>query len=195
METIMDGLHRSSARRLFEGFVADVTDDLVRTGYLMTWDLAEAEDLVQETLLRVARRWPRVRAMEHPRAYARKILVNLVIDGSRGRARRQEELGVEGDAVGDTEDEQAAVMLRGIDLASEFRWALGTLARQQRVVIVLRYWEDLSEAEVADVLGCSVGTVKSTAWRGLARLRAVLAAASSSKSTISTASHERGTAS
>jgi DNA-directed RNA polymerase specialized sigma24 family protein len=60
----------------FDRFVADSSDALLRTAYLIVWDLTEAEDLVQECLLTVARRWPRVRRMEHPRAYARRVLVN-----------------------------------------------------------------------------------------------------------------------
>ena len=62
----------------FDQFVAAYVDDLLRTAYLIVWDEGEAEDLVQECLLKVARRWPRIRRMEQPRAYARRILVNLV---------------------------------------------------------------------------------------------------------------------
>ena len=76
----------------FDQFVATHVDDLLRTAYLIVWDEAEAEDLVQECLLKVARRWPRIRRMEQPRAYARRILVNLALDGARGRARRRREL-------------------------------------------------------------------------------------------------------
>jgi predicted RNA polymerase sigma factor len=81
----MHWLRAGGPQRDFERFVTDSTGRLLRSAYLMTSDLAEAEDLVQETLLRVARRWPRVRAMEHPAAYARRILVNLVIDGAGTR--------------------------------------------------------------------------------------------------------------
>ena len=76
----------------FDQFVAAHVDDLLRTAYLIVWDEGEAEDLVQECLLKVARRWPRIRRMEQPRAYARRILVNLALDGARGRARRRSEL-------------------------------------------------------------------------------------------------------
>jgi RNA polymerase sigma-70 factor (sigma-E family) len=171
----MDWLTEGVARRQFESFAAGVTDGLVRTGYLMTGDLAETEDLVQETLLRVARRWRRVRTMDHPAAYARRILVNLVIDGHERRRRRADELDSAGDADDGGTDESAARALRVIDARSEFRLALSALTPRQRAVVVLRYWEDLSEAQVAEVLDCSVGTVKSTASRGVARLRQVLA--------------------
>src|SRR5581483_10263515 len=76
----------------FDRFVADSTDALLRTAYLIVWDLGEAEDLVQETLFQVARRWPRVRRMEHPTAYARQILVNRALSGSGRRTRRRQEL-------------------------------------------------------------------------------------------------------
>src|SRR5581483_4513520 len=78
----------------FDRFVADSTDALLRTAYLIVWDLGEAEDLVQETLFEVARRWPRVRRMERPIAYARRILVNRALGGSARRARRRQELTV-----------------------------------------------------------------------------------------------------
>ena len=71
----------------FDRFVADSTDTLLRTAYLIVWDLGEAEDLVQETLFEVARRWPRVRRMERPIAYARRILVNRALSGSARRTR------------------------------------------------------------------------------------------------------------
>jgi RNA polymerase sigma-70 factor (sigma-E family) len=172
----MDQMVGKAGRRRFDRFVDEVTDDLVRTGYLMTWDLDETEDLVQETLLRVARRWARVESMDHPTAYARRILVNLVIDGQTRRRRLRHELAVDADGVSDRPaDTGAGGGQDGIDDAAEFRWALATLPRRQRVVIVLRYWEDLPEAEVAEILGCSRGTVKSTASRGMARLRLLLA--------------------
>src|SRR5690348_17833462 len=76
----------------FDQFVAAHVDDLLRTAYLIVWDEGEAEDLVQECLLKVARRWPRVRRMEQPKAYARRIVVNLALDDARRRARRRHEL-------------------------------------------------------------------------------------------------------
>jgi len=170
----MDWMKGGTARRQFERLVADVTDDLVRTGYLMTWDLFETEDLVQEALLRVARRWNRVRSMDHPAAYARRILVNLVIDGREGRSRRNTELDWNEELIDAFVDDAAARALLEIDGASEFRSALAELPRRMRAVIVLRYWQDLPEVEVAELLGCSIGTVKSTASRGIARLREVM---------------------
>ncbi len=163
---------RGRARMDFERFVASCADDLLSTGYLIVGDVAEAEDLVQETLLRVARRWPRVRRMEHQKAYARRILVNLAVDDAKRRSRRRRELEPPLGAPADARaDEAAAGAFGRLDTRAALLGALGTLAPRQRAVIVLRYFEDLSEAQVAQTLGCSVGTVKSTASRGLSRLR------------------------
>jgi RNA polymerase sigma factor (sigma-70 family) len=138
----------------------------------MTWSLEETEDIVQETLLRVSQRWDDVSKMEHPAAYARRILVNLVIDGQGPRIRRKDELSA---ANPEAVDEAAARAFQNIELVSELGWALGLLSRRQRAMVVMRYWLDLPEAEVADTLGCSVGTVKATTSRAVARLRELLA--------------------
>ncbi len=161
------------SRHEFERFVAECSDPLLHTAYLIAWDLAEAEDLVQECLLTVARRWPRVRRMDHPRAYARRVLVNLALDGRGRRSQRRRELGGPLDApeLQAAEDRRIA----GVEARRDLVDALATLPPRQRAVLVLRYFEDLSEAQVATILGCSVGTVKSTASRGLARLQAALA--------------------
>jgi RNA polymerase sigma-70 factor (sigma-E family) len=154
-------------RAEFEKFVADSADGLTRTAYLIVWDLQEAEDLVQETLLQVARRWPRVRRMDRPVAYARRILVNLALAGAECRSRRRHELT----------GEPAADRLAHVEDANghdELLGALAALPPRQRAVLVLRYFLDLPEAEVAAALKCSLGTVKSTASRGLARLEQTL---------------------
>jgi RNA polymerase sigma-70 factor (sigma-E family) len=153
----------------FDQFVATHVDDLLRTAYLIVWDEAEAEDLVQECLLKVARRWPRVRRMVQPRAYARRILVHLALDGARGRARRRSELEPDVGASPSTVDPLPAFGTR-----VELLEALGELPARQRAVLVLRYFNDLTEVQVAEVLGCAPGTVKSSASRGLERLREAL---------------------
>ena len=84
---------RAPVRQEFDRFVAEAGDGLLRAAYLITWDLADAEDLVQECLFKVARRWPRVRRMEHPAAYARTVLVHLALDDGKQRSRRRAELG------------------------------------------------------------------------------------------------------
>ena len=153
----------------FDNFVAAHVDDLLRTAYLIVWDEGEAEDLVQECLLKVARRWPRVRRMEQPHAYARRILVNLALDGARRRAQHRREL-----EAGDATSLWAVDPLQALETRAELLQALAQLHERQRAVLVLRYFNDLTEAQVADVLGCSPGTVKSSASRGLARLREAL---------------------
>jgi len=147
----------------FDTFVAASTDSLMRTAYLIVGDLQEAEDLVQETLLKVAGRWHRVRRMEHPAAYARRILVNRALDDAGRRSRRRRELT--GEALPDRHEETV-----GFDEHDELLRALAGLPPRQRTAIVLRYFLDLPEAEVAAAMKCSLGTVKSTAARGLARL-------------------------
>ncbi|HEY7430097.1 MAG TPA: SigE family RNA polymerase sigma factor [Streptosporangiaceae bacterium] len=164
----------AASKRRFEAFVAGSADTLFRTAELMTGDTGAAEDLVQETFIRVARRWHRVESMDHPLAYARRIVINLVLDGASRRSRQRAELEPPGGQRMEAADESAARALRGVDDQAEFRWALAQLAPRERAVLVLRYWADLPVAEVAEILGCSTGTVKSTASRGAARLAKVL---------------------
>jgi RNA polymerase sigma-70 factor (sigma-E family) len=154
------------ARHDFDRFVADNIDELVRTAYLMVWDRAEAEDLVQETLLKVAKRWPKVSRMDFPVAFARRVLVNLVLDTKPKRSRRHAELTAVAPA------ERATPV--SVDTHDDLYAALSALPSRQRAVIVLRYFLDLREVDVAAALGCSLGTVKSTASRGLAQLEQTL---------------------
>jgi RNA polymerase sigma-70 factor (sigma-E family) len=151
----------------FDRFVVEVNAGLLRTAYLIVGDLQEAEDLVQETLFKVARRWPKVSRMDHPVAYARRILVNLALRGSSKRSRRRAELS-------ETRTADPAAPAAPLDRHDELHAALAALPPRQRAVLVLRYFLDLPEAEVAATLQCSLGTVKSTASRGLARLEQAL---------------------
>jgi RNA polymerase sigma-70 factor (sigma-E family) len=160
-------------RRQFEAFIADATDGLFRTGHLMTGDAGAAEDLVQETFIRIARRWDRVRVMDHPVAYARRVLVNLAVTEAERRSRQRAELTPQPTGF-ESADQAAARALSEVEDRAEFRWALATLPPRERAVLVLRYWADLPTAEVAAILGCSTGTVKSSASRGAARLARVL---------------------
>lgn len=151
----------------FDRFVAANADGLLRTAYLIVGDRDEAEDLVQETLFRVARRWPKVTRMDHPAAYGRRILVNLALRGRPKRSRRRAELSAT--RLGDP-----AAPAASPETHDELHAALAALPPRQRAVLVLRYFLDLPEAEVAAALQCSLGTVKSTASRGLARLEQTL---------------------
>lgn len=119
-------------------------------------------------MLRVARKWPRVRDMEHPGAYARTVMLSLVIDDGTKRSRRNVELvAIETPAA---HGDRGAT----VDSRADLIRALAELPARQRAVLVLRYFADLPEAEVATALGCSVGTVKSSASRALERLRQTL---------------------
>ncbi len=166
---------RGAPRSEFDAFVADATPRLLRIAYLFTWNIADAEDLVQESLARVARHWLRVRKMEHPFAYARQILSNLAVRGSHRRTREVVGLergdGSEQDFGLRIEDPRAEHVLEQVDARAELTWMLAALPRRQRTVLVLRYFADLSEQEIAEQLGWPVGTVKSTAARGLVRLQ------------------------
>jgi RNA polymerase sigma-70 factor (sigma-E family) len=178
----MEWARNTTANREFERFAAEVSDSLLRTSFLMTGNAKDAEDLVQEALLKVARRWSRVRSMDHPTAYARRILINLVLRDAERRTRQRTELQPYEGAV-ETADEKAAGALREVDDLAEFRWALTQLPARQRAVLVLRYWADLPVAEVADTLGCTEATVTSTASRAAARLAEVLTHAKPSATT------------
>jgi RNA polymerase sigma-70 factor (sigma-E family) len=166
------GRRGDRVRYEFDEFVAGSARDLLRTAYLIVWDEPAAEDLVQECLFEVARRWPRVRTMEYPLAYARRILVNRALAGGRRRGRQRAELDGLGPLDGEElADEDAELAFGSVETISDLVDAVQTLAPLQRTVLGLRYFDDLSEAQVAEILGCSVGTVKSTTWRALARLR------------------------
>jgi RNA polymerase sigma-70 factor (sigma-E family) len=141
---------------------------LVRFGYGLTGDLGLAEDLAQTALTRACASWPRVRRADDPDAYIRKIMINS--NRSRFRGRRVAEHltdslpeSLSGAPAGDpagARDDRAELMA-----------ALMSLPDGQRAVVVLRYWLDLTEAQTAASLGCSVGNVKSQASRALAKLR------------------------
>ena len=175
LKGVSGSVRRERRRGEFERFVAGHADELLRTAYLVVGDLAEAEDLVQESLLRVARRWPRVSGMDHPIAYARRVVINLALDGAKRRSRQRQELESKDDPrLEHRPDESSTSAIAAVDAQAELLDALDTLPPRQRAMLVLRYFEDLSEAQVADVLCCSLGTVKSTTSRGLARLRQTL---------------------
>jgi RNA polymerase sigma-70 factor (sigma-E family) len=157
----------------FRDFAAAARPRLVRTAYLLCGDPHEAHDLVQVTLMRVHRRWRSIERTDQPQAYARRVLVNLAASFWRRRLRAPllalTALGESGEP--GHPDGSAALADR-----QELWDAVMTLPPRTRAVLVLRYFEDMSEAETAAALQCSVGSVKSQASRGLARLREVLTA-------------------
>jgi RNA polymerase sigma-70 factor (sigma-E family) len=160
----------AAGERAFAEFVQDKSMALFRTAYLIAGDAHHAEDLLQSALERAYRRWRRIGAMDHPEAYVRRIVVNLATDRWRGR-RYVTELPLDEEVVG---GQHAVDPTTLVDLRHGLSAALRRLPVAMRTVLVLRYWEGLPEAEVAAELGCSVGSVKSQASRGLARLRGLV---------------------
>lgn len=160
------------AEAAFDDFVAATASRLLRTAVFLVYDRHLAEDLLQVTYERVARRWARIlRGGHQPEAYARKVLVNLAIDDRDRRRRRRD---VPAGAAGDLERLAGAGHAHDAG-GTPLDDVLATLPVKQRAVVVLRYWCDLSEHEIAEVLGISRGTVKSHAARAMAALRRQLA--------------------
>lgn len=153
--------------RAFEEFAAESGAELLRIAILLTPDPHTAEDVYQETLQRLAARWSRV---DNPKAFCRRVMHNIVVDQLRARARRPHELRLFDS--GEKSDPRSADPHNSVEWRPSLRAALDSLTVQQRTVLVLRYFDDRSEAEVADLLGISVGTVKSTTSRAIAHLRA-----------------------
>lgn len=153
------------ARADFDAFVGARSSALLRTAYLLTRDHALAEDLLQTALTKAWFAWRRIDG--DPEAYVRRILVNTYATWWRRRwngERATDELPEPASGGRPTAHDRS-------DTTHDLWTALGRLPRRQRAVVVLRYVEDLSEAETARVLGCSVGNVKSQASRALAKLR------------------------
>jgi RNA polymerase sigma-70 factor (sigma-E family) len=153
----------------FEDFVRARSSSLLRTAFLLTGqNQAEAEDLLQIALERAYRHWRRISGLEQPELYVRRVLVNASADRRRRLARRPE-LPLPAVPEGPvTSDPVAAVADRDFLLR-----ALAKLPPRQRAVLVLRYFDDMSESQTAQMLGCSLSTVKTQSARGLARLREV----------------------
>lgn len=150
----------------FVEFVAERGTALMRTAQLMCGGSRhDAEDALQTALEKAYRHWHRLDADTDPEPYVRRILVNLLISRAR-RWNILREIHMARPPDVPTSAQTQQVELRGA-LIEELK----LLGPRQRAVLVLRYWEDLSEIETAEMLGCSVGTVKSQASRGLARLR------------------------
>ena len=153
------------SREAFREYVAGRSPALLRTAYLLTGHRGDAEDLLQTALAKTYLAWDRIRDREALDGYVRRVMVNT--QTSRWRRRRIEEYPT--DALPEPRAERDATD----DLAlHDALWtALAALPKRQRAMVVLRYYEDLTEAETAEALGVSVGTVKSTTSRALQKLR------------------------
>jgi RNA polymerase sigma-70 factor (sigma-E family) len=146
----------------FDGFVAARSQSLLRTAYLLTGDWGQAEDLLQTALAKSWFAWRRIDGA--PEAYVRRVIATTYATWWRRKWRAEQPTGHVPDAC--QPDETGAVDTR------DALWrVIATLPRRQRAVVVLRYYEDMSEAEIAATLGVSAGTVKSSASRALAALR------------------------
>lgn len=148
----------------FEAWVHARSGALARTAYLLTGDMHLAEDLVQETLARVADHWRRISRRGEPDAYARRVMHNLAIDRWRRLQVRPAEV---------VTDRHPELGQDGPDVERRLalREALARLTPKQRAVLSLRFYEDLTEVQTATVLGCSVNTVKSQTRQALSRIR------------------------
>ena len=142
----------------FEEFVVARRPALLRTAYLLTGDPDDAEDLVQSTLIKVVPKWSRIK--DHPEPYVRQVLARESVNRWRGRRWRE----VTTDVLPETMHHDSTDR---IALLEDLR----TLSPRQRAVLVLRYFDDLTEADTATALGISVGTVKTYVRDALARLR------------------------
>jgi RNA polymerase sigma-70 factor (sigma-E family) len=152
----------------YDEFVAARLQPLLRYAVMLTGDPHLAEDLVQDTMVRVQLHWRRVAAADVPEIYVRRMLTNAFVDLRRGSWLRRVILRAD-------PDETVRAPAPGPDDTTADRdevWVLlATLPPRQRAALVLRFYEALSDAEVAHVLDCPVGTVRSLISRGLARLR------------------------
>lgn len=155
----------------FQSFMIGRWPRLMRTAFLLTGEQHAAEDLVQSTLEKAFVAWRRVGSADDPEAYVRRVMINL--HARRHRRRLKELLAPRDDSglvreIADTGDRIAQADDRRALLT-----ALAQLPARQREAVVLRYWEDLTETQAAEAMGCSVGTVKSNAAKGIAKLRAI----------------------
>lgn len=159
-------VHLSTDRQpvaVLESLLIARGDRLLRAAVMLAGGHADGEDLLQAALERVYRHWGRIDG--DPEGYLRRTLYHLAADGWRRDGRFRARLGLLRPSAGDR-DETATV-----DQRDELTRLLRSLPARQRTAVILRYWEELSEAETARLMGCSVGNVKSAASRGLRRLR------------------------
>ena len=154
---------------VLEALIADKGADLLRTAILLAGSRAEGEDLLQAALERVFKRWRWIRG--DPEGYLRRTLHHLAIDGWRAKQTWRARLRLL------AAPEAAPDITEAVDQRDRVVRLLRQLPPRQRTAVVLRYWEDLTEAETAKAMNCSVGAVKSAAARGLSKLRELSASA------------------
>jgi RNA polymerase sigma-70 factor (sigma-E family) len=166
----------------FRAFVEGRSPAYLRTAYLLTGDWGHAEDLLQASLAKVYRAWGRVHDRDNLDSYVRRVMVNTCSSWWQRSWRGEHPTASLPETP--TEDTYDAV-----DQRDRLRRALKALPAKQRAAVVLRHYDDQSEAEVARILSCSVGTVKSQTSRGLARLRELLADEAGAPRALAAATH------
>jgi RNA polymerase sigma-70 factor (sigma-E family) len=161
---------RTTDEDAFRDFVVGRSPSYLRVAYLLTGDWGHAEDLLQTALAKVYRAWGRLGDHENLDAYVRRVMVNTQTSWWRRKWRGEQPVG----SLPETYEPVAPDEVGPSDERDRLRRALRELPARQRAAVVLRHYEDLGETEVARLMGCSVGTVKSQCARGLARLRAAI---------------------
>lgn len=152
----------------FEDFVRAETAALLRSAYLLTGSSASAEDIVQETLTRLFPKWSRVQAAAYPKAYVHRTMVNTFLNSRRSKSSQEIVVDDIGDRPG---PDDLAQRVTDADLV----WGLlDRLGERQRAALVLRYFHDWTDQDIARAVGCRTGTVRSLISRGLSALRADL---------------------
>lgn len=149
----------------FRDFVAARSAALVRSAWLLTGDETAAQDLVQAALVKTWARWARLARQDAPEAYVRRVMLSTFLTWNRRRWRGEFQVAAVPDRPELWDGAAEADVRRAV------AEALRTLPRRQRAVVVLRFFDDLTEAQAADVLGCLVGTVKSQTSKAMSRLR------------------------
>ncbi|MEU5788361.1 SigE family RNA polymerase sigma factor [Micromonospora purpureochromogenes] len=152
----------------YEEFADSRLTALLRYAVMLTGDPHQAQDLVQDTMVRVQLNWRRVARADSPERYVRRMLTNQYVDWRRGSWMRRVLLRDEPDESAPPAADHAQDAVDRDQVWS----LLARLPRRQRASLVLRYYEDLPDAEIAEILGCAVGTVRSSISRALATLRA-----------------------
>ena len=163
----MEVLARSAAH--FARFVEDRTDSLLATAYLLTRDRQAAEELVQDTLVALYPRWSKVAEAQSPIAYVRRSLINRYLNQQRSPAAA--ELVTDFTAARAPERRAGQDFAHRVDDRDQLRRVLGTLPPRQRAAVVLRYFHDLSDQQIAETMGCRATTVRSLISRALSTLR------------------------
>jgi RNA polymerase sigma-70 factor (sigma-E family) len=151
----------------FEQFMASRAPALLRFAYLLTGDRHLAEDLIQEALARAHRRWGRILRTDSPDAYVRRMVLNQLLSWQRKRSFGERAMAAPPEPTGAVSADPADALAH----RDEIWTALAALPPQQRAVLVLRYYEDLDDAAIADAIGCAPATVRGHAARALNRLR------------------------